>query len=30
MDLIKKYEDYFINTWPKALELVKKYAEQLN
>lgn len=30
IDMLEKYEHYFINTWPKALELIKKYAAQQN
>ena len=28
IDVTGKYEESFENTWPKALDLVKKYAEQ--
>lgn len=30
MDILEKYKDYFDSTCPKALDLVKKYAEQNN
>lgn len=28
MDVVEKYNDYFNDTWPKALDLVKNYAEK--
>ena len=28
MDIIDEYKDYFMNTWPKALEKVKEIAEK--
>lgn len=30
IDVVEKYEESFEKTWPKALDLVKKYAEQSN
>ena len=27
MDIAEQYKDYFITTWPKALEKVKELAE---
>ena len=28
MDIAEEYKDYFLTTWPKALEKVKQLAEQ--
>ena len=28
MDIANEYKDYFVNTWPKALEKVKEMAEK--
>ena len=30
MDITEEYRDYFMNTWPKALEKVRELAEKIN